>query len=96
MGPKSGSRMHIKFTGKIEIEKTTGDLQLTAYHGDMPIRCIVKREAVVTGFQESCMPDNQILDLYYARRSEIHGAVAQRYANGERQPTVSRIGMSTH
>jgi hypothetical protein len=36
------------------------------------------------------------LEIYYIRSREIHNIASQRYDNGERQPTVSRIDMSIH
>ena len=88
--------MPLRFTGEAKVESGTGDLQLLAYLGDLPVRCIVKRAAVTAGLNETYVSDVQALEIYYIRAREIQNIASQRYDNGERQPTVSRIDMSIH
>lgn len=88
--------MPLKFTGEAKIELDTGDLQLLAYLGEFPVRCIVKRAAVTAGLMEAQVSDVQALELYHARSGEIHEIASQRYDNGERQPTVFPAHMSMH
>jgi hypothetical protein len=90
------AHMSLKFTGEVKVEKATGDLQVMAYLGDFPVRCIVKRAAVTAGLNGFQVSDVQALELYYTRRAEIHGIASQRYDNGEYLPTVSRADMSVH
>jgi hypothetical protein len=89
-------RMRLKFTGEVKVEKATGDLQVIAYLGDVPIRCVVRRTAVTAGLNGCKVSDGQALELYFTRRAEIHGIASQRFDNGERQPTVSWGDMPVH
>jgi hypothetical protein len=88
--------MRLRFTSEVKVDNSTGDLQLTAYVGNVPVRCIVKRSAVAAGLSASYLSDGQILDLYHARRSQIQSIASLRFENGECQPTVSYRDMTTH
>ncbi|HEY4276432.1 MAG TPA: hypothetical protein VGM68_13160 [Rhizomicrobium sp.] len=88
--------MPLKFTGDVKVEKSTGDLQVLAYLGEVPVRCVVRRAAVTAGLNGFHISDGQALELYYARKTEIQGIASQRFDNGENLPTVSRSDMPVH
>lgn len=93
MGPIG---MPLKFSGKAKIVKGSGDFQVLAFIGDMPVNCIIKRSAVMAGFNELCVSDAQALEIYHARCREIQDIASQRFDNGEWAPTVTGRDMHIH
>ena len=82
--------MPLKFSGKAKIDEGTGDVLVSAYAGEIPITCIIKRSAMAAGFNEFGISDAQALEVYYIRSGEIQAMVSQRFDNGERAPTLTR------
>jgi hypothetical protein len=88
--------MPLKFSGNAKIEKGTGDFQVLAFVGNIPVTCVVKRSAVMAGFNELCVSDAQALEIYHARCGEIQAIASQRFDNGEWAPTVTGRDMHIH
>jgi hypothetical protein len=88
--------MPLKFSGKARIEKGTGDFGVPALVGDIAVTCVVKRSAVMAGFNELCVSDAQALEIYHARCGEIQAIASQRFDNGEWAPTVTGRDMHIH
>jgi hypothetical protein len=82
--------MPLKFSGKARIDEGTGDVLVSAYVGDVPITCTIKRSAMTAGFNGLGVSDAQALEVYYIRSDEIHAIASQRFDNGERAPTLTR------
>ena len=85
--------MQFRFSGQAELIQSTGDFEIHALVGDMPIRCLVERGAITAGFTGAHISEEQILQLFAARKPEIESIASQRFFNGERSPVVKRQHM---
>jgi len=80
--------MRFRFLGQVELIEPTGNFAIRALAGDMPVRCVVERGAVMDGFSEPYVSDAEALELFAARSREIELVASQRFFNGELSPVV--------
>ena len=86
--------MRFRFLGQVELIGSTGNFAIGALAGDMPVRCVVERGAVMDGFSELYVSDAEILQLFAARSREFESIASQRFFNGELSPVIKSHHMS--
>jgi hypothetical protein len=86
--------MQFRFLGQVELIGSTGNCAIGALAGDMPVRCVVERSAIVDGFSELHVSDAEVLELFAARSRELELVASQRFFNGELAPVIKSHHMS--
>ena len=89
-----GRHMRFRFLGQVELIGSTGNFAIRALAGDMPVRCVVERGAVMDGFSEPYVSDAEVLQLFAARSHEFERVASQRFFNGELSPVIKSHHMS--